>query len=82
MIGAGCAAGLATEDALAAMKEGELAAAAQHALTCGWLPPELRDPAYALAAPEAGRACLAGRPRRGPPGVSRAGLGEGRRARP
>lgn len=44
--------GLAPEDVLADMKKGELAeAAAAAAIACGWLPPELRHPAYSLLAP-------------------------------
>lgn len=48
---AGCAAGLAPEDVLAGMKKAELAGvAATTARACGWLPPELRHPAYAISA--------------------------------
>lgn len=51
---AGHGAGLAPEDVLAGMKKPDLAsAAADAAIACGWLPPELRHPAYSLAAPEA-----------------------------
>ena len=43
--------GLAPEDILAGMKKKELAAAAAGAAkACGWLPPELRHPAYAIGA--------------------------------
>lgn len=43
--------GLAPEDVLAGMKKSELApAAADLAIKCGWLPPELRHPSYALGA--------------------------------
>lgn len=46
---AGAAPGMAPEDVLAGMKKGELAeAAADAARSCGWLPPELRHPSYAL----------------------------------
>lgn len=48
---AGCGGGLAPEDVLAGMKKGELAAAAAEAArACGWLPAELRHPAYSLRA--------------------------------
>lgn len=54
--------GLAPEDVLAGMKKAELAgAAANHATTCGWLPPELRHPAYALTIPEADGTRLTGK---------------------
>lgn len=47
---AGCAAGLAPGDVLAGMKKSELAGVASStARACGWLPPELRHPAYDLA---------------------------------
>lgn len=47
---AGHGAGLAPEDVLAEMKKADIAgAAADAALVCGWLPPELRHPAYSLA---------------------------------
>ncbi|WP_409560246.1 ParB/RepB/Spo0J family partition protein [Hyphomicrobium sp. MC8b] len=43
--------GIAPEDVLAGMKKSELAsAAADLAIKCGWLPPELRHPSYALGA--------------------------------
>ncbi len=46
---AGCGDGLAPEDVLADMKKADLAAAAAGAAReCGWLPPELRHPDYAL----------------------------------
>lgn len=46
---AGAGDGLAPEDMLAGMKKADLAAAAaEQANRCGWLPPELRHPAYAL----------------------------------
>ncbi|CAA2142818.1 ParB/RepB/Spo0J family partition protein [Hyphomicrobium sp. ghe19] len=46
---AGFGDGLAPEDVLAGMKQADLAAAAaERAQACGWLPPELRHPAYAL----------------------------------
>lgn len=46
----GAASGLAPEDVLAGMKKADLAtAAAEAARACGWLPPELRNAAYALA---------------------------------
>ena len=48
---AGAAANLAPDDVLAGMKKAELAAAAAGAATaCGWLPPELRTPAYEIGA--------------------------------
>lgn len=54
---AGAADGLAPEDVLAGMKKAELAAAAAtHAKACGWLPPELRNDAYALNGAGAERA--------------------------
>lgn len=48
---AGAAGGLAPEDVLAGMKKTDLAeAAANAAKACGWLPPELRHPTYAIGA--------------------------------
>lgn len=59
---AGCADGVAPEDVLAGMKKGDLAAAAAAAAkACGWLPPELRHPAYALLTPDQTRARLTGK---------------------
>lgn len=52
MRAAGAAADLAPDDVLANMKKGDLVTAATQAATaCGWLPPELRHPAYEIAAP-------------------------------
>lgn len=49
LIEAGCGAGLAPVDVLAGMKKADLAeVAASRATACGWLPPQLRHPAYAL----------------------------------
>jgi ParB family chromosome partitioning protein len=49
IVEAGAGAGLAPIDVLADMKKGDLAAAAAGvAKACGWLPPQLRHPAYAL----------------------------------
>ncbi len=46
---AGATVGLAPVDVLAGMKKAELAtAAAEQACRCGWLPPQLRHPAYAI----------------------------------
>lgn len=59
---AGAAIGLAPEDVLADMRKADLAkAAADAALACGWLPPELRNGAYALTTPEAGAQRLTGK---------------------
>jgi ParB family chromosome partitioning protein len=59
---AGCGAGLAPEDVLAAMKKADLAAAAAEAArACGWLPPELRHPDYRLTAPDAAPQRLTGK---------------------
>lgn len=50
LIEAGCGGGLAPVDVLADMKKADLAeVAALRATACGWLPPQLRHPAYALA---------------------------------
>jgi ParB family chromosome partitioning protein len=49
IVEAGAGAGLAPIDVLADMKKADLAAAAAGvAKACGWLPPQLRHPAYAL----------------------------------
>lgn len=46
---AGCASGAAPDKELETLKKGELAGVATVlAQTCGWLPPELRHPAYKI----------------------------------
>lgn len=53
MRAAGCVDGLAPAAAIEAMKKGEVAdIATREAVKCGWLPPELRHPAYSLIAAE------------------------------
>lgn len=59
---AGVTLGLAPEDVLAGMKKADLAAAASaHAKACGWLPPELRHPDYALIMPETATTRITGK---------------------